>query len=874
MYDDIPIIQLSSPTRLTTHLSTQLSLSNFEDTTDLQIYNTKKLTYDDIPVIQLSSLPIPSSLTPLPLETSNPSLSTTETLTDLQANLIAMKPIEELDYNTILKWYTSKADSVATEPLEEKYLEYVAKERGIDKAEAARYIDRYIKFAAAKLNVEYSEIYKLLYTEEALENCLSLNKSCSALELEECKKSCHCFYLEKYGCLPRKIPDADLINEDPDKYIKSNLGKEADLERMVEIAAYLYYNYDGGGLTDNAFDALEHHLNRKKRLKGRLYEKIGAPPVEKIRTDLPYPLPSLNKVKPGEKGLIRFLEQFQTETFLPKPDLMWSLKLDGVSGMIVYEAGKLSKIYTRGDGSVGGDVTYLKDYITLPQTLVSIKDVVIRGEFILSKSNWKKYNESYANPRSFVAGKINAGYISPGLIDIDFVVYQIMAFENEPVLPEPSQALKILDAEGFNIVEHGLIKKPVMFDIIQLYRTQRNISEYNIDGLVLTSDVRKPAIKPLSEGESAVNPMDTVAFKMTLEEQIRNTKVINVEWNITRHGRYFPKVIFNAVYIEGVRITRSTGHNASHIRNWNMGKGTEITVYRSGDVIPQIKDVTVNEDIEPIYPSDEFSWHWFRKDILLDEIDANPYVQMRRMLYFFETMEVRGLGEKTVEKFWKAGFITAEDVVKASVEDMTTIRGVGKKKAQSFYDGIRKALTTVPPDRFSVASSTFESGIGMVTLKRLFKAIPGVIDMTEKEILNAFKKVKIPGVGKKRSESIARGIPKFREYVYSFAEEEIRASIQNYLDRLNVIKTEGGNPKIAGKIFVLTQFGMKEDYGLKDYIYDHDGNISNKVVNNAEAIIAGNLYSVTKKMETAYEKGIPILSLQEFVRQYNVPLVR
>lgn len=89
-----------------------------------------------------------------------------------------------------------------------------------------------------------------------------------------------------------------------------------------------------------------------------------------------------------------------------------------------------------------------------------------------------------------------------------------------------------------------------------------------------------------------VNPMDTIAFKMTLEEQIRKTKVINVEWNITRHGRYFPKVIFNAVYIEGIRITRSAAHNANHIRGWNMGRGTE-------DYLPPLDDLPPLEDDLP-----------------------------------------------------------------------------------------------------------------------------------------------------------------------------------------------------------------------------------------------------------------------------------
>ena len=113
---------------------------------------------------------------------------------------------------------------------------------------------------------------------------------------------------------------------------------------------------------------------------------------------------------------------------------------------------------------------------------------------------------------------------------------------------------------------------------------------------------------------------------MTLEEQLRKTRAINVDWNITRYGRYFPVAIFESVYIDGVRIHRASAHNAAHVLDWRLGKGTEMVVTRSGDVIPTIKDVTVNEKIQPILPGDKYKWFWSDsgKDILLDDIENNP----------------------------------------------------------------------------------------------------------------------------------------------------------------------------------------------------------------------------------------------------------
>ncbi len=758
------------------------------------------------------------------------------------------------------------------EALAEKFLEKVAKSKGVDKPTAAKLINKCISLAAATLNLDYSIIYAEVYSEEYMAFCLRKMK-CSEHTINECRKSCFCVEFDD-KCISRRIPKSNLINKDPDKYVKDYIKTTKDLESLVKIASFLYYNYDGGGLTDNSFDALEYELKKRMRLRGRVYEKIGAPPVEKIRTKLPYPMASLNKVKPGTRELYRFLEEYGGIAGGMPLAIAWSLKLDGVSGMVVYKKGKIAGIYTMGDGVIGGNVTYLKDYIKIPKTVSIKQEYVVRGEFIVSKEIWKnKYKDSYSNARSFVSGKINSGYASPALPDIEFVAYQIMKGSFKK-LPKPSQAFKLMELEGFTVVENGICESPNIFDLMCLYRKKRKSATYYIDGLVLTSDLPRFFV----ETREAINPINSVAFKMRLEEQTRQTKIINVDWNISRYGRYVPVAIYEAVYVDGIRMHRATAHNAAHIRDWNMGRGTEITVVRSGDVIPAITDVNVDKSIKPIFPTPYekggYEWHWERSDIILDDIEDNREVQIKRATYFYETIGVPRLREGTVTKFWEAGYKTPESIAKASIPDMVKIRGIGEKTATLFDTKIREVMRTVPIDRFLVASTTLKVGIGRKLVKQLFRHCPNVFTMNEDEIKKELVKKKIKGFGPKRIANVAENMPKFRKYLYSFAKKEIKESLKYHEERRKALKRRGYNIKIQNKTFVLTGFIGKIDYELEDYIYENQGDFGSAVTSKTTAVISGNIANITPKMENAYTLGISVLSIEEFSKSFNVPLKR
>lgn len=742
------------------------------------------------------------------------------------------------------------------EQLSNNLIEIIAQKKGISKAKAAKFIDKCLEKISVEMNTSYNRVYEAFYTFTGLTTCIA--GSCDKATIEECSKYCHCVDYKGH-CVSRYITTAAQINADPDKWTKGM--STAELEQLVEYASYLYYNYDGGGLTDNSFDALEYQLNKRLKSKGRRWEKIGAEPVDKIRTKLPYPMPSLDKLKPGMSTLLSFL------AIAPKHGMVWSNKLDGVSGLIVFNKGAVEGMYTRGNGEIGGDVGYLRDYITLPKP--SYRYLVVRGEFILSKRVWQeKYADSmYSNPRSFVSAKIGSGYLAPSLIDIEFVAYQIVDW-SEKGLPSPSQGFKILTEQGFQTPDNGLFEQGyelLAFDVISRYKENRENSPYVIDGLVLSVNLPQP-IKKLG------NPDYSKAFKMTLEEQLRDSKITNVDWNITRHGRYFPVAIFESVYIDGVRIHRASAHNAQHVSDWRMGRGTKIVVTRSGDVIPTIKDVIVNEKINPILPPEDYDWSWSGKDIILDDIEGNPQVHIKRNTHFFTTIHVPGLGPGRVAKLYDSGMTTIKDIVSATEKDFKKIKGFGPKISNQLYTGIHTTMRKTRMDRYFVAITTFKTRIGRTLLKQVIRAYPGIMSASEKEILVHLRKHKIAGIGAKRQQVLAESIPQFRKILMAMNKEDIKFAIKNNEDRVKNLELTGYNEMIKGHTFVLTGFIDHPNYDLEDYLWDHWGNISSVVTSDTTAVIAASLANVSGKMTKAHELGIPVYSLAEFVTSFEVPI--
>jgi NAD-dependent DNA ligase len=255
----------------------------------------------------------------------------------------------------------------------------------------------------------------------------------------------------------------------------------------------------------------------------------------------------------------------------------------------------------------------------------------------------------------------------------------------------------------------------------------------------------------------------------------------------------------------------------------------------------------------------------------LDDIDDNKEVQIKRIVHFFETTGVPRLRQKTAEKMWESGLTKPEDIVKASVDRMMEIKGIGKKTASEFYNTIRNVLRKLPPDRFIVASTTFKAGVGRKLLKELFRSIPNILNMNTNEIKSTLNAKNLKGFGPKRISTISEGIPEFKKYLDSFAKDDVEASVVYHINKMKRLEKEGYNKYIEGKKFVLTGFYGKTDYQLEDYIYDNMGDFATTVTSDVEAVICGNIIDVTKKMMLASDLGVKILAKEEFFESYEVP---
>lgn len=753
---------------------------------------------------------------------------------------------------------SSEVIRATMEKLADALIADVAKKLSIPKPDATKSIIRCAQIVSIEHDVDLKDVYAIINTPGVFKACLK--EDCSDLDLEECEKSCSCAVFEE-KCISRKIDKFEIINVDPDRYAQGLT--ETALQQLVKVASFLYYNYDGGGLDDNAYDALEYHLRKKLHAKGRMFEKIGAEPIEKLRAPLPYPMASLNKMYPTNPAIIPWIGA--------SPEIVWSLKLDGVSGMVVFKKVKGSiipvKIFTRGDGTTGGDVTYLKDYIKLP---TPTEEMVVRGEFVLTRRDWnEKYSKEYANARAFVSAKINSGFISVALPDIHFVAYEIVS---GPKYTQ-SQGFKYLEAEGFHTPEYGVLLSPTLFTIANMYKQKRSEAAYFIDGLVLAYNIIS------SVGEKVVNPMYKIAFKMLLDEQIRSTTITGLEWNISRLGRYVPVATYQAVFINGSRLTRASAHNAAWVRDNQLGLGTKVQVARAGDVIPQIKQVIVNPSIDPTYPKTPlqggYDWTWRGRDIVLINIDDNPEVQVQRILYFFQTLGVPGLGEGRINSFYKHGYTTVQSIARASIDNIMGVRGFGKVLGPKIYNNIHDVLATTRFDRY-IAATSFFPGLGRVLWSKILRGYPDIFEDAIKDngqqiVREKLKIKKISDIGEKRQLTVVEGIPRLLKFMMDLSKDDTLKAIEANRQRRLKLEKEGRNKHIEGKNFVLTGFYNWVDYELEEFIEDNNGRVASAVDSTTSAVIAASIANVTDKMTMASQLNVPVYTVQEFVKKFNIP---
>ncbi|NBV84302.1 hypothetical protein EBR57_09330, partial [bacterium] len=452
-------------------------------------------------------------------------------------------------------------------------------------------------------------------------------------------------------------------------------------------------------------------------------------------------MPSMDKIKPDSGALGTWTNKYKGAYVL-------SCKLDGVSGMYSTESSS-PKLYTRGNGKVGQDVTHLLETLKLPLT----KDCVVRGEFIMPKRVFHdKYQTQFANARNLVAGMVNRITADEKMSDLHFVAYEVI----KPILP-PSEQMKFLEKAGFETVKHITKTALTNSELSEILVDWRSNYTYEIDGVIVANDA-------VYERQSG-NPDHAFAFKMVLSDQMAEVKVVDVIWNASKDGYLKPRVQIEPVKLAGVTIEYATGFNGAFIETNKIGVGAVIQLIRSGDVIPHIKEVITPAEHAKM-PSVPYKWNDTHVDVILENLEDDSNVLAKNITGFFRGIEVEGLSAGNVARIIAAGFNSVPKIIHMTKSDFLTIDGFKDKTATKLHDGISEKLEAASLVTIMSASNVFGRGFSDKKIEVIVAEMGSGILTSNELPENKIKRIAaIKGMSAKTAEPFVEAIPKFLEFM-------------------------------------------------------------------------------------------------------------
>ena len=625
-----------------------------------------------------------------------------------------------------------------------------------------------------------------------------------------------------------------------------------DLNDMIHTANVQFHAYTNNStpptLTDNEFDIVKEYLSMKFPQASALQE-VGAPVSEKQKTDLPVPMPSMDKIKPETNALHDWMNKY-------KGPYVLSCKLDGVSGLY-YTLNSKRELFTRGNGLVGQNISHLLSSIQIPK----VTNIIVRGEFIVSKKVFEeKYSKKFANIRNMVAGLVNRKTNTAASTDIDFVAYEVI---HPPI--KPSDQMKFLETNGFNTVQNitkTSLTNEFLSNTLIDWRTHY---KYEIDGVIVSNDSVHERVNK--------NPEHAFAFKMVISDQVAETHVLDVIWTASKDGYLKPRVRVSPVHVGGVKIEYATGFNAQFIESNKIGVGAVIQLVRSGDVIPYIKSVTTPADIAKM-PSVAYSWNSTHVDILLTNKEDDPVVLEKQITLFFTTLEVVGLSIGNVRRLIHAGYNSVPKIVHMSLQDFKQVEGFQEKLSQKIYSSIHDKITSSPLSKLLAACGCLGRGLGEKKIKPILHEYPSILTSSETSEEKLKMLLGINGIGKENAKSFVENMSKCVSFLTSCGlQDRLRADSTTSSEKKEEPSNTEKTPKVLSMDHPLVQkkivfTGFREKELMKTLEEKYQVTFSSSVSKNTFMVVTKDVTVKNAKVTQAQNLNIPIMGFQDFREKY------
>ena len=608
-----------------------------------------------------------------------------------------------------------------------------------------------------------------------------------------------------------------------------------ELESILQASSDAYYNKNKFIMTDNEYDIVKEYIE-KKYPKSEELKKIGAP-VEKNKVALPFNMPSMDKIKPASNAVEKWSNDY-------KGPYVLSAKLDGISGLYSTD-GPAPKLYTRGNGSVGQDISYMIPFLRLPDPSPDTP-ITIRGELIMKKKTFEdKYSTKYANARNLVSGIVGSKTIDEEKYhDIDFVSYEVL----NPEL-KPSNQMALLSEQNVDVVANQTVSKISNEILSELLLEWRSTHIYEIDGVICTDD----RIYPREDG----NPSHAFAFKMVLLDQIAEAKVLNVLWAPSKDGYLKPRIQIDPIFLGGVKIEYATAFNAAFVEDNKLGIGALIKLIRSGDVIPYIQEV-VQPATQAKMPSEPYVWNETHVDIMLENPEENEIVRQKNILAFMTKIDVVGLGPGNIKKIMAAGFDSVPKILAMSEADFEKAENFKSKMATKVHNSIKEKVDAATLVELMVATNIFGRGLGEKKMAPIMQTFPDIIISTDSREEKLKKVLSIKGMAAKSANLFIDNIEPF----VAFMKE---AKLEDKLTAGSIKTPTDTTGEFYQKKVVMTGFRDKE---ILDFLKKQGADMMATVSKNTALVIIKSDDDMTGKSEQATKLNVAILTKDAFMEKY------
>jgi NAD-dependent DNA ligase len=610
-------------------------------------------------------------------------------------------------------------------------------------------------------------------------------------------------------------------------------------------------------ITDNQYDDLVEFLKTLDSKRAAILDAVGAPVAKNIRSkvQLDYDMGSLNKIKPDGVATAKFVKETKDKFYV------LSDKLDGLSLSLKYVDGTFVRATTRGDGSIGQDVTrHIKNVPTVPKKIgAKFKgEYTFRAEGILSQADFesvKAYGDKeYANGRNLLAGMINRNEPNVKVLSkINVIAYSIMSHEDRL---DKKEQLELIKESGLHVVHYSVLKSTeVNEDHLTSYINERKkVGGFELDGAVIEANSCKIRVA-MGNASNTIKPDYAKAFK-TGETEAVEAHVQEVVWAVSKHGKLKPRIKISPVKLSGVTVTFATAFNAAFVYDNKLGPGAKVLLTRSGDVIPHILKTLVKANKAQMPDKKvfgEYAWNETEVDLVLVNASEDETVKIKQMASFFSKIGVDYLGRGLIERFYHAGIDTIDKLINTSIPELMSIDGIQKRNAEKIYNGIITALNGIELPTLASATPFFGEIIAGTRLRKIYE-VRGeeMFDWAGFTVGEVAQQIsQISGFSLDTGKQFAQGIKPFKAFLKRNAGRVHIKAVQ---------KKERKSSKLDGVSFVWT--GVRQ-HDAEAVIEANGGQVWSAVKAGLTYLVAKDPGSGSSKMVKAQSLGVKVIGPNE-----------